>query len=374
MSKKPKTFIAENKDRKIVGSPYYNYAFDKNSGFFVRWGKDKDDDPLMSPLGPEIADIEISTVCHGIGKTTDTRNPCPWCYKSNTGCGQNMSLDTYKNVFKLLKPENNSPLTQIAFGIGDIDGNPDLWKIMEHTRENGIIPNITINGMGLDERSAQKLANICGAVSVSRYHIPDVAYNAIKLLTDAGLKQVNIHQLLSEETYDGCFNLLEDLKTDKRLEKLNAVVLLMLKPKGNRNKLHNIANLENFFRLAMSYQEAGIQLGMDSCTAPLMLKFAEKHDQNEIIQSIEPCESTLFSVYINVEAQMFPCSFTEGTPGWEQGINLLEADDFLKDVWFNSRTKEWRQSLLESSKGCDCSVKKYCRSCPVYNITSCKGV
>lgn len=99
---RPETYIAENSARKIVASPYYNYVFDKETGYFARWGETKEQDPWMSPLGPEIADIEISTVCNGIGKDMSNRKPCSWCYKSNTGCGENMTLDTFKKVFHLL--------------------------------------------------------------------------------------------------------------------------------------------------------------------------------------------------------------------------------------------------------------------------------
>lgn len=372
--KRPETFIAENDARKIVGSQYYNYTFDKQTGFFARWGKTQDDDPIISPLGPEIADIEISTVCNGIGRSMESRSPCPWCYKSNTGCGENMSLETFKKVFELIKPKKtNSPLTQIAFGIGDIDGNPDLWDIMAYCRDNGIVPNITTNGMGVDQEVAKKLAETCGAVSVSRYHIRDVSYNAIKMLTDAGLEQVNIHQLLSAETLTACHQLVHDIKEDPRLEKLNAVVFLSLKPKGKRNKYHNITNLDKIYDLISQYDAANISWGMDSCTAPLVLKYAEKYGKEEIIQSIEPCESTLFSVYINVKGEMYPCSFAEQTEGWETGIDVTQAKDFLKDVWYHPRTKRWRESLLSSSKQCDCSMKGHCRSCPIYpQTTPCK--
>jgi MoaA/NifB/PqqE/SkfB family radical SAM enzyme len=83
---------------------------------------------------------------------------------------------------------NKSTITcQIALGVGDISANPDLWNIMEYTREQGIIPNITTNGMGITREIAQRLANVCGAVSVSRYHIPDVCYDAVKKINDATL-------------------------------------------------------------------------------------------------------------------------------------------------------------------------------------------
>ena len=43
---------------------------------------------------------------------------------------------------------------------------------------------------------------------------------------------INIHCLLADETYDGVMELLDDMKTDKRLEGLNAIVFLSLKQKG----------------------------------------------------------------------------------------------------------------------------------------------
>jgi hypothetical protein len=50
---------------KVVKSPGYNYLFNVKNGFFARWGKTIEDDPDFSPLGPEILDFEISTICNG---------------------------------------------------------------------------------------------------------------------------------------------------------------------------------------------------------------------------------------------------------------------------------------------------------------------
>jgi len=146
---------------RTLQSPRYNYLFRKSDGFFARWGETKQHDPEYSPFGPEIADIEISTVCHGVGC-----KPCSFCYKSNTARGHNMRLDTFKRVFTALPPT----VTQIAFGIGDIDANPDLWAILRHCREYDVVPNITINGDRMTDEHYQRLASLCGAVAVSHYN------------------------------------------------------------------------------------------------------------------------------------------------------------------------------------------------------------
>jgi len=175
---------------RTVTNPGYNYVFDYRTGYFARWGNTYAEDPQYSPVGPEILDIELSTICS---------NGCSFCYKDNNFHGKNMSLNTFKILFSKF-PKN---LTQIAFGIGDIDANPDLWKIMEHCREHKIVPNITINGAKMTSELYDNLVKYCGAVAASAYGL-DTCYDAVQELTKRGLRQVNIHCLLSEETLAKC--------------------------------------------------------------------------------------------------------------------------------------------------------------------------
>jgi MoaA/NifB/PqqE/SkfB family radical SAM enzyme len=273
-----------------------------------------------------------------------------------------MSFDTFKTVFGKFP----KTLTQIAFGIGDIDGNPDMWRIMEFTRENGVIPNVTVNGM-ITEEQAKRLAGLCGAVAVSHYG-DDLCFGAVQALSDAGLKQVNIHKLLSTETLAGCFRLIDQVKSDPRLKGLKAIVFLLLKPKGSRNKMHRISDVADYDKLLNYARSKGVAIGMDSCSAPMALKSLP----DEFTDSVEPCESGLFSIYVNVEGTVFPCSFTEGVPGWEAGIPITNDTDFLKDVWYHPHLVEWRNYLMASASGCNCSKKKECRACPIYDITACK--
>jgi MoaA/NifB/PqqE/SkfB family radical SAM enzyme len=278
-----------------------------------------------------------------------------------------MTLDEFKKIFHKI-PQN---LTQIAFGIGDIDGNPELFDMFKYCRENSynlVIPNVTINGKNISKEHYDNLSKLCGAVAVSMYD-KDNCYNSVFELTSRGLKQVNIHMLLSEETYDDCFQVINDKLTDKRLEKLNAIVFLMLKPKGDRNTYNSIKSIEKYSKLVNYAIEKNVQIGMDSCSGPSVLKSLNNIDT----RSIEPCESGLFSLYINAFGEAFPCSFTEGTKGWKKGINILQIEDFISDVWNSNKILKWRKTLLGSTKNCDCKFKNDCRSCPVYDISLCKG-
>lgn len=339
---------------KTFKSPGYNFIFNMENGFFARWGRTEEDDPEYSPFGPEILDIEISTICS---------RGCKWCYKSNGYKGENMSLETFKTIFDKF-PKH---LTQIAFGIGDIDGNPDLWKIMKHCRENNVIPNITINGERMTDDLYDRLVKTCGAVAVSHYSDDD-CYNAVYELNKRGLKQVNIHQLLSGETYNQCRRTMIDSRHLVKLRGLNAIVFLMLKPKGERNTLHKV-NRDAYQDLVNYALDNNVPIGFDSCTAPNFLRAVEGRPNFEEYKTVsEPCESTLFSYYINVDGIGFPCSFSEGNRGKGSsapefsGVDVVGCEDFIRDVWNAEETQKFRTRVMNNKD------HNGCRMCPVYDL------
>lgn len=336
-------YLIDTKEEKIVRSSNYNSIFNKKTGFFARWGKTKDEDPDYSPYGNEIADIEISTICNGV----DGIGPCKFCYKANTGKGEYMSFDTFKTVFHRLPKITN----QIAFGIGDIPANPDMWKIFDYCRENGVIPNVTVNGQGTTDEVATKLVEKCGAIAVSLYD-EDKTFDTIKKLTDLGLKQCNIHFMISEETYDKALDLLKRVKTEPRLEKLNAIVFLSLKQKGRAKKNFTKLSLDKFKSLFEYAIENNINIGFDSCSAQKAFQSIKGTQYEErFSQFIEPCESTRMSIYADVNAKIYPCSFSPGIDGWEDGISMLTEDfDFMRDVWNNERTIQFRNKCIDCNK------------------------
>jgi hypothetical protein len=278
----------------------YNFSFNKKNGFFMRWGKTQKEDGKLELGIPEIADIEISTICHGVNNI-----PCAFCYKGNTGRGTYMSLDTFKKVFKNLPPT----ITQIAFGIGDIEGNPDMWDIFDYCIENGVVPNVTVNGEGITDEIADKLVSKCGAVAVSVYD-KDKTYDTVKKLTDKGLEQTNIHFMISDQTFESAFRLMTDYKNDERLKNLNAIVFLSLKKQGRA--MNGFDGLDDEgFRLIIDFAfKQNIPIGFDSCSAQKFIKSVKGTEHyDKLIQFAEPCESTLYSMYINTEGKILSLFF-----------------------------------------------------------------
>lgn len=323
---------------KTLRSTNYNYKFNMKNGLFVRWGHALKEDPQFSPFGPEMADIEVSTSCS---------RGCPWCYKSNMNAGKNMSIDTFKEIFRALP----NTLTQIAFGIGDIDANPDLWGIFRYCREKQVIPNVTINGSRLKAEYANKLVKLCGSVAVSHYE-DDTCFDAVALLAKAGGKQINIHQLMSRETSHECLELVKKASMDQRLvHHLNAVIFLSLKQKGRGKTLHPMDAVKFKELIATAFLRK-MNFGFDSCSANRFLDVIQDlPNKKHLAMMVEPCEASCFSCYINVDGIAYPCSFLEDQNG-TTGINLLRTQNFLQDIWFSREFIEFRKKLMQKNRSC----------------------
>lgn len=358
--------ILRKKDagEKLLVSENYNYYFNPKTGQFNRWGKTLEDNPKVGML--EIFDLEVSTVCNGIPRPgQNIPVPCSHCYKSNTKVGENMSFETFKTIFDKL-PKS---LTQIAFGIGDLSANPDLIQMFDYCHNNdhnpGVIPNLTINGWDLTDEWLNILKKYCGGIAVSRYENKDVCYDAVRKLCDAGIPQVNIHQVIANETIDDCYDLITDAMNDPRLSDIKAIVFLTLKPKGSRNKWTTVKDVKKYRDLVEYAFKNGIGVGFDSCSAATFLASMKDHPQFSYLEQLsESCESDRFSGYANVNGVYWHCSFTEDQPGWE-GIDLLKINNFMKDVWTAPQVEKFRKCLTCQDNR---NIGDEVYLCPVYDL------
>ena len=379
--------VSDNGNRAVQAKDgSFHMMFRKSDGFTAKWGRTMDDDPTHCPWGNEIADIEITTACRGIrgidkatGKTSVNdcdRRVCDFCYKSNQPNGSYMSFDTFKVVFdKMNQPRT---MTQIAFGVdAECVTNPDVWRIMDYCNENGVTPNVTV--ADISKETADSIVRRCGACAVSCYERNrNCCYDSIKLLTDEAKRQgrdsfkVNMHLLVSHETEKFVFEVLNDRLNDERLKDMGAIVLLSLKQKG-RGKAFRKMDDEVYRKVIFFLQDNHISYGSDSCGANrLMASLKEYYKDKEngeeqykrVLGCISPCESLMESIYINVNGEVFPCSFMEGEDNWKEGIDLKndKCRNFTAQVWNHPRVLEWRQNALR------CINCNGCNQCPHYEI------
>jgi hypothetical protein len=267
-----------------------------------------------------------------------------------------MPLDTFKKVIEAIN--KNNTLTQVAFGLGSTgEENPDLWEMCAYLRRNNIIPNGTV--ADITDETADKIAAAFGAAAVSWHGDKDVCYDSVHKLTSRGLTQTNIHFVLYEETYNDALALIHDMKHDRRIKEMYALVFLSLKKKG-RAAATNFTSLSQslFKKLIGTAFQNNINFGFDSCS---FRKFEEAIKGNPgektLLMLAESCESTRFSAYVNVEGKFYPCSFCEDEKGWEKGIDIIGADfsdfsDFINAVWNGKKSLEFRKTALRNNTGC----------------------
>lgn len=337
--------VLESPNIKMVKSSNYNYKFDKRTGLFVRCGKTFHDDPQMAPAF-EILDWELSTSCD---------NNCAFCYKGNTEHGTTVSLIDFKETIDRLKKLN--PIwCQVAYGIGSLKYIPDLDQMLKYTRLSGIIPNITISCLETDTRGIEAIKKECGACAISNYH-PALTIETAKFLREnSNLAQVNVHQVLSKETYINAIHLLEIIAELNKVKQnpVTAVVFLWIKPKGRAvsNNYSAVSQVELNYIIDFA-MDKGIGIGFDSCSAPMVMRHPDMINQEVFI---EPCESTLFSAYLDVHGDFYPCSFTTGISKHD-AINIRDVVS-ISDIWNSPLYVEFRTRLLKSG-----------RSCPSYRLS-----
>lgn len=340
--------LIETPDWKFLRGPEINYNFSKVTGYTETWGKTKEENPSFSPVSCLIADIEIS---FGAGCPMT----CKFCYKGNSKGNKaiNMSLDTFKAIFeKFPRIGKSYILHQIALGITSLSSSPDFFSICDYIRDNGVIPNVTLNGAdNISDNEVSRLVKTLGAmaISINKYNCQS-GFNLIERLVNAGGKQINIHYVVSKQSIDFAYELLNNIKSNPKLKGLNAIVFLNLKPK-NRGQNLDLLPEEEHKKLIRYCLNNNIRWGHDSCGAAKVLRAFNKEEYQKYESVVEKCESTKESFYCNAEGKFFPCSFLEGENRdiWENGINMLSVNDFLEEVWYHPSTVAFRNAVNEEN-------------------------
>ena len=333
-------------------SPGYKYAFNTKNGTFMRWGKTIKTNPEKSLLGPEIADIEISTICHG---------NCEFCYKGNTENGKNMSIDTYKKVIDILN--QNNTLTQVALGIGDVNANKDLEEILKYSRDNNIIPNLTIasNDNTFDDNIANLLVKYCGAISISNYNYgstKDKMYKLCKAAKDnkdnSTLSAINIHQLICKETYDRVKELFIDIGNNELYkEAATNIVLLTFKNTNDKTSNYHMISKDEYKELIKLSNQYNLRIGFDSCGCSNFFEVIKEDPNYDYYKSCaDSCESSLFSIYVDVSGRFFPCSFIASSKklvNKEMDIpDVNNCKDLVSDIWYSKFIQYYRDKITNN--------------------------
>ncbi len=350
----------------IIKDEKYRYmsAFDPDTGRGIRSnvydadGKDTGLDPFMGSF-PELLDIGIMGHCiHG--QTGLCLQSGVECYQDGLNLSEpNMSFEDFQAIID----ECRGKTFQIALGgRGDPEMHEDFLRIIEYARDNGVVPNFTTSGFGLEERLMPYIKEYCGAVAVSWYR-SEYTNRAIDLFLSAGIR-TNIHFCLSNATIDEAIEMVEEKKYPQGI---NRIIFLLHKPVGLGTQKQVLQvddpRVRHFFSL-FNLPENADKAGFDSCSVPALLEFS----RNIHPMCMEACEAGRFSAYISPDFRLYPCSF-EKDPNF--GVSLRGLG--IEAAWNSRQFHAFRGRFLERCP--DCPRRRSCfGGCPVApEITLCNS-
>lgn len=329
----------------------FKSLFNTDTGEYIR-GFNINYDPFMADF-PHLIDIGIMGHCeHGVKGL---------CQKAGIQCYQdglnvikpNIRLEDYKIIID----ECENKVFEVALGgRGDPDCHENFEEVLAYTREKEIVPNFTTSGFNMTKEKADICKKYCGAVAVSMYSrlikkdgefIESQLYTteAINKLINAGVK-TNIHYVLSNSTIEeAIIRLTKNLFPDN----INAVIFLLHKPTGLGEEIEVLGVTNNkvreFFKL-IDENDFSFKIGFDSCSIAGIINLCDSINK----QSIDTCEGSRYSMYIDSQMRAVPCSF--------DGINQkygvqLSRDKTIQEAWDSVEFRRFRDKLRIGCPSCD---------------------
>jgi radical SAM protein with 4Fe4S-binding SPASM domain len=335
---------------------HYSTIFNQKTGFFARMEEPGYEEPFWSWHGPELLDIAITNWCD---------RGCAVCYRNSNQAGKHMPVSDYE---KIIRQARTMHVVQVALGGGNPNQHPDFCEILKLTREKyDIVPSYTTNGRGLTDGVLKASREYCGAVAVSVYSPYEEMSDAVKALSEHGIR-TNVHFILESRSIETAIRWLDD--PPSFLDGVNAIVFLNYKPVGRcgdyRLLLKHSDKIGEFFETATD-QKHKFKIGFDSCLVSGLVGFA-----NVPAMFYDGCEAGRFSMFISEDLKMYPCSFMAAA----YGGTSLEEDNML-EVWrTGSLFVQIRNRLADSScQGCR-YVSLCLGGCPIFeeiNLCMSKG-
>lgn len=330
----------------------YNFyeLFNEENGTLIRSDVDGVD-PVMRSF-PELLDVGIMGHCsNGI-----------YCQRAGIDCYQRgaelITPHMSAEDFELIARQASGKTFQIALGgAGDPNKHPDFEEILKICRYYHIVPNITTSGFKLLDKEIALIKKYCGAVAVSWYSRLVNAresnlgtITAVNRLVEHGCT-TNIHFVVSKDTLDEA---IQRLEADRFPCGINAVIFILYKPVGMgvRDKVvsSNEKRLLRFFELASIRHP--FQIGFDTCFTPAIVHWAS--DVSPV--SIDACEASTFSMYIDSRMNCYPCSFGI----WNNKKPETLREKTLRDIWNGKQFSLFRDHMKE--KCTMCSMAPLCHT------------
>lgn len=320
----------------------YIAVFNTETGEFLRKAKKGYPEPKFSEKGPELADIHITDYCP---------LSCPYCYRESSPTKSNhMSPEDFKAVLETMSPH----VFQVAIGGGSPQHHPQFTEILRIAHEMGIPPSYTSNGVDMTQEILEATKKYAGAVALSMHGllqgIKDIEYLLENDITPG------VHVVLDAESIDHWARELEVANQGEGMfggrYPLYSCICLMHKPvgRGAWDQHPTSTQKMNFVRALKNYR-GSVAIGIDSCFSSSLISVSCKEELP--VDTLGPCDSGCFSVFIGEDLTVSPCSFNS--------TDKYNLNDYsFGEIWAE-KFKPYRDKVLNACPRCE--MNDLCHSC-----------
>lgn len=331
--------------------------FDETTGFLARSNviDNNVETEIQPPMRsfPELIDIGIMGSCasssHGLCQSVGVD-----CYQNAMARHRpNMSLEKYSDIIAQCRGHT----FQVALGgTGDPNKHESFEEVLQVSRQNFVIPNLTTSGFDLCDHEIALIKKYCGAVAVSYYSKLNPNQSESNPLTISAIERfvnaeciTNIHFVLSKNNIKEATHRVKHGLFPKGI---NAVIFLLYKPVGQAKPENMLTGNDTEYISFLKEVERSknpFKIGFDSCQSPALNIFCP----SIAAESLEFCEAARFSMYIDCDLIAYPCSFGHNIADYSVNLSLYTVSDAWNSPQFELfRLKQRSQCVRCDSIGC----------------------
>ncbi|MDP8255427.1 MAG: radical SAM protein [Candidatus Alcyoniella australis] len=253
----------------------------------------------------------------------------------------------------------------LAMGGGESFECEHFIELARHARQRGMVPNVTTNGMLIDEHNAE-LSRVFGQINVSVDGVEQVftscrghdgfarADRAINALRRAGCR-VGINTVVSRRNFDHLEQLIRYAHDQQVLE----VELLRFKPAGRGCDVFNDFDLtpqqaRDFYPLITSLaRRHNVWIKLDCSFTPLVCYHQPDPERMDFF-AVNGCEAGNMLMGVRSDGQVSACSFSQSEPH-----DVLKMSSWWKDAASFSDFRLWDKAAVPEP----CASCRYLRIC-----------
>lgn len=299
-----------------------------------------------------------------MGITNRCNLRCRGCYAQRVDEPvKDMSLDLAKAIIDRL---SDLEVFTIALGGGEPFLHPQLFDIATYSRQAGIVPNVTTNGLLMDDEIAKR-CRVFGSVHISCHHpaeMPRLAESA-RFLKRAGI-DIGLNVLVSAETYTELPNIWSWCAR-QRISRILLLKFKMTAINGDCQDLVLSAEQEQcLLPLIRQLSRRHSVMPMLDCSFFPALAYSQPDRKDLEFFDVNGCLGGNAILAVTIDGRFKPCSFCQATCGDTLALNRTqwEQNGYLSEFRHRHLHAECGTCAYEDlcNGGCRVSKTEWCHS------------